>query len=284
MTSSARTPRSAFTLIELLVVISIIALLIAILLPALGAAREAARNVQCLSNLRQVGIAMTAYEVDNRRYPQHLQEKSTGNIWATQIKQDAAVDLRTQYVDYLTDINFLTCPKVEELDRGFGAVPASSNDTIYMDYLTTPGYWSNAASFAGPFPQPTSPPDPNYAPELWTSPDQQWEIAGEDFNALGGDLFFLRGKFAGAFVQANHVDNTDGNILQVYENGNNAGKFWRSTWRINGAFPDGYSDVAANYIFKDGSASGYTGQDIGTSLAELGRPGQLFMKYYIPYR
>ncbi len=57
--------RRAFTLIELLVVISIIALLIAILLPALSQARESARQLQCLSNARQLGFGIFAFATEN---------------------------------------------------------------------------------------------------------------------------------------------------------------------------------------------------------------------------
>ena len=58
----------AFTLVELLVVIGIIATLISILLPALGKAREAANTAKCLSNLRQLQIAQTAYAAENHGY------------------------------------------------------------------------------------------------------------------------------------------------------------------------------------------------------------------------
>ena len=58
----------AFTLVELLVVIGIIALLISILMPTLNRARAAARKAQCLSNMRQVGMGLQMYTIENKTW------------------------------------------------------------------------------------------------------------------------------------------------------------------------------------------------------------------------
>ena len=90
--SNVRQP--AFTLVELLVVIAIIGLLVALLLPAVQAAREAARRTSCVSNLRQLGIGAISYHETFQRFPFGWSDRGAG--WTTmllpQIEQKALWD------------------------------------------------------------------------------------------------------------------------------------------------------------------------------------------------
>jgi len=101
-------PPIAFTLIELLVVIAIIAILAGLLLPVLGRAKDKAHNVKCLSNLKQLGVALYMYVEDHESKMPFAERRPTTPVDPTNV-HPRIVDVLSKNMGGVTAV--FRCPK-----------------------------------------------------------------------------------------------------------------------------------------------------------------------------
>ncbi|HEY3265396.1 MAG TPA: DUF1559 domain-containing protein [Armatimonadota bacterium] len=119
--------KRAFTLIELLVVIAIIAILASILFPVFAKARDRAQQTSCLSNLKQLGIALTSYIQDNdERYPWSRFPDASHPLGGA--LNGSTLNWRTQLFPYVNSSAVMICP-TNPAAKGWPDNPASHEES-----------------------------------------------------------------------------------------------------------------------------------------------------------
>lgn len=217
-------PRRAFTLIELLVVISIIALLISILLPALGAAKTAARASQCMTQQRGFGQSFAAFAVDNKDWPIPVYQDD--DHW-TEIASEYQGESVATYI----------CPEAVRVDEsafnGYGGNPTINRVGGHANaWRFERDVFSviNAGELVG-----------SYSINIWT---QDWRQALSEFN-LGTTLFSLPAADAWA-GNKNALSNGPATDIPILGDGN-----WHNTGPRDTDNPGSEPDLGPGSTFMD---------------------------------
>lgn len=147
--------RTAFTLIELLVVIAIIAILAAILFPVFAQAREKARAISCLSNVKQIGTSAMMYAQDydetlvpaGMRYAHQNIPCFNGNS-NLNTNPRAWVDWEIPLIPYIKNTDVFICPDRRQFGCAGYAMNTDSSDDDFPGAPTPPGVWAPLATSA----------------------------------------------------------------------------------------------------------------------------------------
>ena len=151
---------AGFTLVELLVVVAILGILIALLLPAVQAARESARRMQCKNNLRQIGIALHTFMDTHKQLPANGNYAwdgaavKTTNAWSGMARLLPFIEQESLFRGINFSISYSTqtqissrrvatfmCPS-EVNDKGQGTDPNFGNKHWPLNYVVNNGTWS----------------------------------------------------------------------------------------------------------------------------------------------
>jgi prepilin-type N-terminal cleavage/methylation domain-containing protein len=168
-----RNSRSAFTLIELLVVIAIIAILAAMLLPALASAKERAKRIQCLNNLKQIGIGLNVYASDYSGVlfsPRPVNGTPIRyNLHA--LNDDSATESKSVSLDptQTNTISIWVCPELNNGLASYNAGTVPPQWQIGYQYLGGVTLWDNTQ---GTF--------PSLSPIKLANSKPGWVLAAED--------------------------------------------------------------------------------------------------------